>query len=577
LAVASKKSILFDKNMYKLNSVKKKMIAGFALITFINVIAFLGFELYNANLRLTGESLDKSSTYAEHIEKIISPIGVQQPEKLQNKITQLRESQYRTTSYIGVLDKNLKYIANTDKSKIGTEFKTQETEGVFNTGKAVSSKITVSGVEEYLSIVPFYNVEIVASADSVSSATAKINVPALVVVSMDTHQIMNQQRNEIIKIVGISLVLFIFSIIIAAVIAMTITNPLKIIRNHLHKMSEGDLAGKVSISSKDELLYLAEDINSTNGVLKDMIKGIKSTTIFLDKYSGELNSSTDSLSAVSEEIAQSMNNVAGNINMQSGRLSDTVQALDTFSNNLDNINIKTQGIEDNSLLIKEAADAGSNKINILISDMQQVQTSFKTVNSKIELLSDTIAHIHSITETINNIAKQTNLLSLNASIEAARAGEAGAGFVVVANEVKKLAEQTMKSAQSISALINEVTENAEIVTGTAADAIHKVDAQSTTINDTIEAFNNIVRQINAILPQINEVAGTLDHTIAMKNNIMTNMESMSSISENISASAEEVSASIQGQSATTIDLSKLSKMLSETSRELMEGVEKFKI
>lgn len=553
------------------------MIAGFTLITLINVMAFLGFEIYNANLRLTGQALDKSAAYAEHIEKIISPIGVQQPEKLQNKITQLLESQYKTSSYIGVLDKNFKYIAHTDKSKIGTEFKTDETENVFNSGKSISSKIEINERQEYLSIVPFYNIEILQAVDSVSSATAKINVPALVVVSMDTNQILSNQRNEMIKIIGISLLLFIFSIIIAIIISLTITNPLKILRSHLHKMSEGDLTGTVSISSKDELLYLAEDINNTNKVLKDMIAGIKSTTILLDKYSGELNTSTDSLSAVSREISESMDTVANNINMQAGSLSNTAQTLDIFSNNLDNINLKTQNIEGKSLLIKDAADAGSLKINMLIADMQEVQNSFKIVNNKIELLSGTIIQIHSITETINNIAKQTNLLSLNASIEAARAGESGAGFVIVANEVKKLAEQTLTSANSISTLINEVTENAEIVTDTTGNAIHKVEVQSIAINDTVIEFNNIVEQINAILPQINEVAATLDHTILMKNSILANVQSMSSTSEDVSAAAEEVSASIHGQSVTTTGLSEFSKRLRNTSEELIQGIERFKL
>jgi methyl-accepting chemotaxis protein len=562
---------------FKLNSVKNKMIAGFMLLTFINVLAFLGFQLSSANTRLTRQALDKSYAYAEHIEKIISPIGLKQLEKLQNKITALYDTQYKTAGYIGVLDKNLKYISNTDKSKIGTEFITKEAESVIKTSKSVSTTINVNGKKEYLTMVPLYNIEMVNGVDGVSSATAKVDVPGLVVVSMDSNQILNEQKAELAKILGIGLILLTLSIIIAILIASTITSPLKILRKHLHKMSEGDLTRTVSVKSKDELLDLANDVNLTNSVLKNMISDIKTTATFLDKYSGDLNLFTDNLSAVSKDVSKSMNSVAGSTHLQFNRLSDITDSVNVFSNDLNNINSKTQEIEGSSVMIKEIADLGSIQVNDLILAMKEVQNSFETVNDKIGLLSGNIMQVNSITETINNIAKQTNLLSLNASIEAARAGSSGAGFVVVANEVKKLAEQTMTSSQSISSLINEITQNTKVVTDTSSISISMFEMHSHAFKNTVSVFNNIVEQINIVIPEIKDVAGTLDHTILMKDNIMTNIHSIFSISENMSASAEEVSASIQGQSETIIDLSSLSEKLDRTSKELVKGIEKFNI
>ena len=563
--------------LFKLNSVKNKMIAGFMLLTLINMLAFLGFQLSSANTRLTGQALDKSYAYAEHIEKIISPIGLNQPEKLQNKIVQLFDTQYKSAGYIGVLDKNLKYISNTDKSKIGTEFITEEAQSVIKTNKSVSSTINVNGKKEYLTIVPLYNIEMVNDVDGVSSATAKIDVPGLVVVSMDSNLIFSQQKAEIIKILLIGLILFTLSIIIAIVMAATITNPLKVLRSHLHTMSQGDLTRTVSVTSKDELLDLANDVNETNAVLKNMISDIKSTATFLDNYSGNLNLFTDNLSTVSKEISISMNSVADSTHMQSNRLSDITDTVNVFSIDLNNINSKTQEIEGRSVIIKQIADIGSKQSNDLILAMKEVQNSFEKVNSKIELLSGNILQINSITDTINNIAKQTNLLSLNASIEAARAGSSGAGFVVVATEVKKLAEQTLVSSQSISSLINEITKNTKVVTDTSSNSISMFEIHSHTITDTVSVFENIVEEINTVIPQIKEVAGTLDHTILMKDNIITNIQSIFSLSENMSTSAVEVSASIQGQSETIMDLSSLSEELDKTSKQLVKGIEKFNV
>jgi methyl-accepting chemotaxis protein len=562
---------------FKFNSVKNKMIAGFMLLTFINVLAFLVFQLSSADTRLTGQALDKSYAYAEHIEKIISPIGLKQSEKLQNKITQLYDMQYKTTGYIGVLDKNLKYISNTDKSKIGTEFITKEAESVIKTSKSVSTTIYVNGKKEYLTIVPLYNIEMVNGVDGVSSATAKVDVPGVVVVSMDSNLILSEKKAEIAKILGIGLILLTLSIVIAILIAATITSPLKILRSHLHKMSEGDLTRTVSVKSKDELLDLADDVNLTNSVLKNMISDIKDTATFLNKYSGNLNLFTDNLSAVSKDVSTSMNSVADSTQLQSNRLSDITDSVNVFSNDLNSINSKTQEIEGTSVMIKEIADLGSKQVNDLIIAMKEVQHSFETVNDKIGHLSGNIMQVNSITETINNIAKQTNLLSLNASIEAARAGSSGAGFVVVANEVKKLAEQTMVSSQSISSLIDEITKNTKIVTDTSSSSIGMFELHSHTIKNTVSVFNNIVKQINIVIPEINEVASTLEHTTLMKDNILTNIHSIFTISENMSASAQEVSASINGQSETIMDLSSLSEKLDRTSKKLVKGIEKFNI
>jgi methyl-accepting chemotaxis protein len=565
------------KKLFKLNSVKKKMIAGFMLLTFLNVGVFIGFQTFSAYGRIEEGALDKSYAYAEHIEKIISPIGLKQPEKLESKIIDLQNSQYKMSGYIGVLDKNLKYIANTDKSEIGTEFITEETKKVIETNKSISFTVDNNGKKEYLTAVPLYNITMEGDIDSESGATAKIDVPGLVVVSIDPELMISRQRAELFKIIGMGFCLFAISIVIAVIISATITKPLQIIRAHLTRMADGDFTNTVSVKSKDELLDLAEDINKTNLVLMGMIGNVKTTAAVLNKYSKKLTQSSGSISGTSEEITQSMDEVAGRTALQSSSLCDTTQSVNVFSENLENINSSIKGIEESSIQIKEVADRGSDKIGELYSTMKEVQNSFKSIKDKIERLSGSVSQIHSITETINNVAKQTNLLSLNASIEAARAGEAGSGFVVVAMEVRKLADQTLQASQDISNLIAEISDSTSVVTNTTAEVVGRVNMQSDTISETISVFKNIVEQINGVIPNINEVAAALSSTMSTKDNILVNMESIASMSAEIAASAEEVSASVQEQSATILDLSSMSEQLDITSNDMIHDTDKFKI
>jgi methyl-accepting chemotaxis protein len=565
------------KKLFALNSLRKKIIAGFLVLTFLNITATLLYELFTSYSRIEAEALDKTSAYAEHIEKIISPIGVSQPEKLQNKITDLLKTQYPTAAYIGVLDSSFNYVANTNKTKIGTEFKVEQAQNAAKTNKNISFTYKSGNNIEYITAVPLYSVTMVQVSDAVSSATAKVNVPGAVIVSINSDTMMAKRKFELIKLIVIGLGLSLISLIIAGIISKTITKPIKIIRKHLDKMSAGDFTETVVIESKDEMLHLADDINRTSSVLKNMITDIKATADTMDKYSGELSCFTNSIASASEEISASMNSVGQNTSFQSVRLNESAEAVNIFSKDLNKINSKVQNIGDNSKSIKYSADLGSMKIEELTNSVKEVHGSFEVVKNKIEQLSISVSQINLITETINSIAKQTNLLSLNASIEAARAGESGKGFVIVAQEVQKLAEQTLEASNQISKLVKHVAESSSVVSNASSEAINKVTVQGESISNTIEVFNNIVTEINKVLPEINEAASTLTHTINMKDSILSNINAIAGASKDMSASTEEVVASVEQQAGTMGDLSNLSEEIKRTSDSMIKGIEKFRI
>lgn len=563
------------KKLFELNSLRKKIIAGFLVLTFLNITATLLYELFTSYSRIEAEALDKTSAYAEHIEKIISTIGLSQPEKLQNKITDLLKTQYPTAAYIGVLDGNFKYIANTDKTKIGTEFKVEQAQNASKTNKNISFTYKLGNNTEYITAVPLYSATMVQASDSVSSATAKVNILGTVIVSINSDTMMAKRKLELIKLIGIGLGLSLISLILANIISKTITKSLKIIGKHLDKMSEGDFTETVVIESKDEMLHLANDINRTSSVLKNMITDIKTTADTMDKYSSELSCFTNSMASASEEISGAMNSVGENTTFQSIRLSESAEAVNVFSEDLNKINSKVQTIEENSISIKNSTDLGSARIEELTNSVKEVQGSFEVVKNKIEQLSTSVSQINLITETINSIAKQTNLLSLNASIEAARAGESGRGFVIVAQEVQKLAEQTLEASNQISKLVKHVEESTSVVSNASSEAINKVDAQEESISNTIHMFNNIVTEINKVMPEINEVASTLTHTISMKDNILSNINEIAIASKDMSASTEEVAASVEQQAGTIGDLSNLSEEIKRTSVSMTKGIERF--
>lgn len=580
-------------SIFSLNSIKKKMILGFLSVILINLIAFLGLEIFNSYKQMKEEALDKSYAYAEHIEKVVSPIGIEQTEKLQEKIKELLE-QYPLVDSIGIVNDKLGYVANTNKGLVGQSFNNEYTKDLISNNKALSFSLEENSEANYYSAVPLYKTgstsfagatDAVSSAttseesgtDGVAAASAKVNISGLVIVKMDNEAMLQGLKEKIVDISIISIIVFLVSIGIAVIISLSITKPLVKIRDYLKEMALGDLTQEINIKSKDELKDLSLNISSTNGSLRKMISDIKVVSKDIEEYSKELKLSSEGVASASEEISSTMNSVADSTSVQNDNLSEAMNKLKELANSLEEISLEINTMEKESTSIRSMADDGTEKINYVVKSMEDMRESFEEMSSGIKVLDDNIIEINSISETINNVAKQTNLLSLNAAIEASRANEAGNGFAVVANEVKKLAEQTLESSEIIAKLIKNISNNSKMVSDTAMKSIDKFEEQSEIISNTIIAFDTIVNQINIVIPKINNVSTIIKNTNTIKDKVMNNVQNISSESEELSASVEEVTQSVEEQSATIVDLSGLSDRLHKTARDMIEAVKHFKI
>ena len=581
-------------SIFSLNSIKKKIILGFLSVILINLIAFLGLEIFNSYKQMKEEALDKSYAYAEHIEKVVSPIGIEQTEKLQEKIKELLE-QYPLVDSVGIVNDKLVYVANTNKGLVGQSINNEYTKDLISNNKALSFSLEENLEANYYSAVPLYKTgsstsfagatDAVSSAttseesgtDGVAAASAKVNISGLVIVKMDNEAMLQGLKEKIVDISIISIIVFLVSIGIAVIISLSITKPLVKIRDYLKEMALGDLTQEINIKSKDELKDLSLNISSTNGSLRKMISDIKVVSKDIEEYSKELKLSSEGVASASEEISSTMNSVADSTSVQNDNLSEAMNKLKELASSLGEISLEINTMEKESTSIRSMADDGTEKINYVVKSMEDMRESFEEMSSGIKVLDDNIIEINSISETINNVAKQTNLLSLNAAIEASRANEAGNGFAVVANEVKKLAEQTLESSEIIAKLIKNISNNSKMVSDTAMKSIDKFEEQSEIISNTIVAFDTIVNQINVVIPKINNVSTIIKNTNTIKDKVMNNVQNISSESEELSASVEEVTQSVEEQSATIVDLSGLSDRLHETARDMIEAVKHFKI
>ena len=278
---------------------------------------------------------------------------------------------------------------------------------------------------------------------------------------------------------SIMVVSLLILIIVLERIANSIIKPLKILLTNIEEISEGNLKTRIDIKGNDEISILAKSINSFIEILWDSMSQIKSLVRDSQSQNMEIKKSIDNIikGEISKfyaeledktdkgilELSEHTEVVLDNVRNQTASTEESLAALEQISatnfNMNENMN-KTYDSFKNSLVISETSQ---NYMQKLSSSMIIIKDSVTETNREIEKLNEISNNIGIILTAINSISEQTNLLALNAAIEAARAGEAGRGFSVVAEEIRKLAEETSSETNKIDNLIKTIQNNVENV------------------------------------------------------------------------------------------------------------------
>ncbi|MCL6557535.1 MAG: methyl-accepting chemotaxis protein, partial [Firmicutes bacterium] len=214
------------------------------------------------------------------------------------------------------------------------------------------------------------------------------------------------------------------------------------------------------------------------------------------------------------------------------------------------------------------------ELDVLVAFIENVRESFKVVTERLTGLNGSVNQVGEILEVINGIADQTNLLALNAAIEAARAGEAGRGFAVVADEVRKLAEQSRASSDRIRILLGTIASATNEVVSTSEEVSRQVVAQLEKVENTVKSFDDILDSVAAITPMIEETYRQMDNTVKAKDVVLDRVQNISAVSEETSASAQEISASAEDLSASTQEIASAAQQVLAVARRLVDRVER---
>ncbi len=360
--------------------------------------------------------------------------------------------------------------------------------------------------------------------------------------------------------------------------ALTLSRRLKKVVNFAHAIARGDFSQSIVISDKDEIGIMAGSLNSAAENIRKLISDISHSCESLYSLSEELNVSSD-------EIATKMLNIDGSVKNITKGIEELSASSEEVNASVEEIDSTTTGIAENSAESREYISEIQKKVLQMKEkssrSIQLSQTIYTKNNEKIlKAIEDgkVVDQVRIMADSIGSIAKQTNLLSLNAAIEAARAGEAGAGFSVVAQEIGKLSEQSAAAVTHINTVVGQVKAAFDNLSANSCGILefvqNNVHPDYVMFIEIIDNYTADIQKIDKMSDKIASstgiISGTLDEVSAAVQNVAEATEQAAVHSENILKSIDNTTLIVQ-------NLSKASEDQTELAEKLNLLIQRFKV
>lgn len=402
----------------------------------------------------------------------------------------------------------------------------------------------------------------------------------IVVITANQNEVLSAIPTLQKNIAMIMIIVLIVSVIIAYLIGNSITKPIISIVHHSEKLANLDLKEDVSemfLSRKDEVGVLSKSLQSITINLRDIIKDISSSSEEVSAASEELTAisqqsatAAEEVSRTVEEIARSATNQAQNTEEGAFKSEALGEIIEKDQGHLKQLNNAYQNV---GIVV----DEGLKEIEKLTKVTEESSRATKEIHEVILKTNDSSNKIGQASNVIASIAEQTNLLALNAAIEAARAGEAGKGFSVVAEEIRKLAEQSGASTKTINEIVNELQSNSKNAVKTMERVSTISNEQKSSVISSKSKYELIAEAMMDSEQAIKQLNISGEEMEKMKNEILTTLQNLSSIAEENSAATQQASASMEEQTASIEEIAASSDGLSILAQNLQAIIMKFKV
>lgn len=565
----------FDMNM----TVRKKLTAGFGVIYLLLVI-LVGFAYYEIS------TIDANYTRLVH-DKVPNVVNVKQLE------IAIRREQGSMRGYLLIgdetsltnftaahneykkLSKELeKTLTRTDTKELLARLNELE-QRFYELGQKSFQLKNENNVEAYTQLIATTGRDITTQFDTVAQQLTEIQQRDMKQASEATTSESKAIKSWMI-IIGIAAL--VLGSIVTFYISRILSRPLLTLSEAAKRIADGDLTGKkIVVHNRDEIGELAASFNQMARNLRDVLEQVTMSAEQVASSSEQLTASAEQTSKATEQIALTIQDVAAGVEKQVQSVEETSEKIEQMSEGIQQISERAQNVSAIAMQTSEKASEGVKTVQTAVAQMNTVNDTVERLAGVVKGLGNRSEQIGKITEVISGIAAQTNLLALNAAIEAARAGEHGRGFAVVADEVRKLAEQSAQSAQQIASLIAMIQEETNEAVQSMETVQKEVANGTGAISTSGEAFRQIQTSVHEVAAQIQDVSASVQQMSAAVEQVAQSMQLVTQIAESAAAGTQEVSASTEEQLASMEEISASSASLAKMAEDLQSLVKRFNV
>jgi methyl-accepting chemotaxis protein len=369
----------------------------------------------------------------------------------------------------------------------------------------------------------------------------------------------------------------IIAIALGSYMAFGFSDSIHKINDVLHRTEAGDLTCYTKINRKDEFKILSKSINDVIDSMLKLIRRVAGTSNTVSQSASVVSDSSTILVNATKNISDAVGDIEQGVSQQAVDAESCLHQMADLAEKINELYSSTHNIEQIASNTKDIVGGGMDIVENLSHKAKDTTDVTRTVIVDIESLAKESAAIAGIINTINEIASQTNLLSLNASIEAARAGQYGRGFSVVAEEIRKLADESLKASGEIAKIIQKIEQQTKKTVHSARYAESIVLSQEDALVKTVNAFTDINMHVEKLTSNLNQIAYGVEGIEHAKDDTLRAIESISATAEETAAAAEQLSVTADKQLEEVHKLNDVVQQLSNDAGVLEESVRVFKV
>ncbi|MFC5405200.1 methyl-accepting chemotaxis protein [Cohnella soli] len=364
---------------------------------------------------------------------------------------------------------------------------------------------------------------------------------------------------------------------IGLIVMLTVGQPLAKLRNLMNEGEKGNLTVRSTIRKKDEIGQVSDSFNRMMEEITSLVRQTNKSAQEVLETASSLTDSSRKTAGAAKEIAiatEEIANGATNLAVESEKGTDLTIEIGAQVKSVIDSNVE---MGQSAGEVEEASQRGTSYMGTLIEKTGQTEEMTRSMVEKVDKLKESTSSIRKILDVLGNLTKQTNILSLNATIEAARAGAAGKGFMVVADEIRKLADQSKDSIGIVGGIVEKISREIDETVSVLSEAYPIFQEQIESVREANQIFVTVQDNMGSFVQRLESATSSVRHLEGAQTTLSLAMSNVSAVAQEASATSEQVASLSNEQLNISDGLVQLSNRLEAVSGQLRESLSRFTV